>query len=52
MDLTDVIKSRKSVRAFKPDDVSRKQIEEILDLVVRAPSAINLQPWEVVVVMG
>ncbi len=52
MDLTDVIKSRKSVRAFKPDDVSRKQIEEILDLVVRAPSAINLQPWEFVVVMG
>lgn len=52
MDLIDVIKNRKSVRAFKPDPVSREQLEEILGLVINAPSAINLQPWEFVVVMG
>jgi len=52
MDLLDIVKVRKSVRAFRPDAVSRQQIEEILRLVIRAPSAINLQPWEFVVVMG
>jgi len=52
MDVLDAIKSRKSVRAFKPDPVTREQIEEILNHVIRAPSAINLQPWEFIVVMG
>ncbi|MHB8111622.1 MAG: nitroreductase [Syntrophorhabdaceae bacterium] len=52
MDLLEAIETRKSIRAFKPDPVSRKQIEDILRLVVRAPSAINLQPWEFIVVMG
>ena len=52
MDLLNAIKSRKSARAFKPDAVTREQVEEILRLVIRAPSAINLQPWDIVVVMG
>lgn len=52
MDLIEAIKVRKSVRAFKPDEVSKEQIEEILRLAIHAPSAINLQPWEFVVVMG
>ncbi len=46
MDLIEAIKVRKSVRAFKPDEVSKEQIEEILRLAIHAPSAINLQPWE------
>ena len=33
MDLITAIKERKSTRAFKPDKVSRQQIEEILKLV-------------------
>ncbi|MEI9476979.1 MAG: nitroreductase [Deltaproteobacteria bacterium] len=52
MDLVKTVKERKSVRAFKPDPVSRQTIEEILRLVTHAPSAINLQPWEFTVVMG
>jgi len=52
MDLLKVIKERKSIRAFKPDPVSKKTIEEILKLAILAPSAINLQPWEVIVVTG
>ncbi len=51
MDIIDVIKKRKSTRAFKPDPVKKEQIEEILNLVINAPSAINLQPWEFIVVM-
>lgn len=52
MDLIEAIKTRKSIRAFKPDPVTKNQIEEILGSVIRAPSAINLQPWEFIVVMG
>jgi nitroreductase len=52
MELLKAIKERKSIRAFKPDPVPREKIEEILRLSILAPSAINLQPWEFVVVAG
>jgi nitroreductase len=52
MDLRTVMQERKSIRAFKPDPVSKETIEEILKLSILAPSAINLQPWEFHVVMG
>jgi nitroreductase len=52
MDLSQAIRERKSIRAFKPDPVSREQVEEILAMAILAPSAINLQPWEFTVVMG
>lgn len=51
MDIIQIINERKSARAFKPDPVRKEQIEEVLKLVVNAPSALNLQPWEFVVVM-
>ena len=52
MDLLKVIRERKSIRAFKPDPIPKKKIEEILSLAIKAPSAINLQPWEFIVVTG
>ncbi len=52
MDLLNAIKERKSLRAFKPDPIPKERIEEILKLTIHAPSAINLQPWEFVVVTG
>ena len=52
MDLLKVIKERKSIRAFKPDPIPKETIEEILKLSIHAPSAINLQPWEFIVVIG
>lgn len=52
MDLIQAIDGRRSIRAFKPDPVPKELIEKILNLVIKAPSAINLQPWEFVVVMG
>ena len=51
MDMTDAITERKSIRAFKSDPVPREKVEEVLRLAIRAPSAINLQPWELTVVM-
>jgi nitroreductase len=52
MDLIRVIQERKSTRAFKSDPIPREKIEEILRLAIHAPSAINLQPWEFIVVSG
>ena len=52
MDLLKVINERKSIRAFKTDPVPREKIEEILNLTIHAPSAINLQPWEFIVLTG
>lgn len=52
MDLIDIIKERKSIRAFKPDEVPKETITEIIKLATKAPSAINLQPWEFYVVYG
>ena len=52
MDLLKAIKERKTIRAFKPDPIPRERIEEILRFAIYAPSAINLQPWEFIVVTG
>jgi len=51
-DLFEAITSRRSVRAFLPDPVSRETIEQILALAARAPSGSNIQPWRVWVVSG
>ena len=52
MDLLKVIKERRSIRAYKPDPIPKERIEEILKLTIHAPSAINLQPWEFIVITG
>jgi len=52
MDLIKAIIERRSIRAFKPDPIPKDKIEAVLNLALPAPSAINLQPWEFVVVTG
>src|SRR4030043_1905044 len=52
MDLLKVIMERKTIRAFKPDPVPKERIEEVIRLAIHAPSAINLQPWEFIIVTG
>ena len=44
--------SRRSIRGFKPDPVSRELIEEVLTLATRAPSSLNTQPWHFYIVTG
>ena len=51
MELSEIVRARTSVRAFRGEPVPRQKVEELLRLAVRAPSAINLQPWEITVVM-
>jgi nitroreductase len=48
----DALRTRRSVRGFKPDPVPRETVERILALAARAPSGSNIQPWKVRVVAG
>ena len=52
MKVSEALVTRKSVRAFKPDPVSRETVEKLLALAARAPSGGNLQPWKVHVLIG
>jgi len=52
MKLLEAIKSRKSIRAYKSDPVSRDVLTELLDIAGWAPSATNTQPWEFFVLTG
>lgn len=52
MNVLETIRTRRSVRAFKDEPVSRDILEQVLRDAGRAPSAINMQPWEVHAVLG
>ncbi|MGO9572531.1 MAG: nitroreductase [Desulfomonilaceae bacterium] len=51
MDVIDTIRDRRSTRAFRDEPVSRELLETILTEASRAPSAMNMQPWEVHMVL-
>jgi nitroreductase len=50
MDVFDAIKNRRSCRAFSAQPVPDESIRRILQAGVWAPSPLNAQPWEFVVV--
>ncbi len=50
MDFFEVLKQRRSIRRYKPDAVKRQDIEKIFDAANWAPSGMNLQQWEFIVV--
>jgi nitroreductase len=52
MELKDAIKQRKSIRGFKADPVPKDVLSKIIETSLRAPSAMNVQPWEIIVVAG
>ncbi len=52
MDVLEAIRTRKSIRGFKPDPVSREVLTEILETACRTPSPMNNQPWEFFVLTG
>ncbi|MFA5331924.1 MAG: nitroreductase family protein [Methanoregula sp.] len=43
--ITALIKGRHSIRKFKPDPVDEAFIHDALECAVRAPTAMNVQPW-------
>lgn len=44
------ILTRRSVRDYKPEAVSREQMAKVVECGIYAPSALNMQPWAVRVV--
>ena len=52
MDLTEAIKSRKSIRAYKPDPVPRETLMKVMEAARHAVSWGNSQPWEFAVLGG
>ena len=46
------ITSRRSIRAYLPQEVAREDIEQLLQVAGRAPSGTNTQPWKVYVLTG
>ncbi|NQU59771.1 MAG: nitroreductase [Rhodospirillales bacterium] len=50
--VTEAITSRRSIRRFLPDPVSRATVERLLGIASRAPSGTNMQPWRVYAVAG
>jgi nitroreductase len=52
MHVFSAIKDRRSARAFLDKTVTRAEIEEIIHYAGMAPSAINIQPWEYIILYG
>lgn len=52
MDTLECIKSRQSIRAFKPEPVPRELLLQVIDTARYSPSYKNTQPWEVMIVSG
>lgn len=50
MDFFTVVKERRSVRAYKKAAIEREKLQQILEAANKAPSAGNLQAYEVYVV--
>lgn len=50
--VVDNILNRRSIRAYKPEQVEKSKIDTILLAAINAPSANNKQPWEVRVIQN
>jgi len=50
MNVLEAIKGRRSIRAFKSQNVSEEIIKKLVDAARWAPSAGNIQPWEFIIV--
>lgn len=46
-EVIETIKSRRTIRKYKPEPVERKLLEKIIECGVNAPSALNKQSWEI-----
>ncbi len=50
MNVIDAIKARRSIRKFEDRPIEKEKIELLLRAAMQAPSAVNEQPWEFIVV--
>src|SRR6202040_1882621 len=52
MDVYGAVTSRRAVRGFKDEPVSREVLERVLSAAAWSPSGSNLQPWNSYVLTG
>ena len=52
MRVSEAVNTRHSMRVFKPDPVSKADVEWIISTASRAASNGNLQPWKLYITMG
>jgi nitroreductase len=52
MDVIEAIRTRRSIRVFKPEPIPKKVLQELLDVSRWAPSGGNVQPWHFDVLAG
>jgi nitroreductase len=50
MEFSELVRTRYSVRAYKPDPVQDDQLQQILDAARLAPTAANRQPFRILVI--
>ena len=50
MDVSEAIRTRRSIRRFKPDPIPEEKIKLLLESARLAPSGTNTQPWRFIVV--
>src|SRR4030042_264444 len=49
MELYEAIKGRRSIRAYKPQNVPEEIVDKLIEAASFAPSAGNIQPWKFVI---
>jgi nitroreductase len=52
LDVYEAVTSRRAVRGFTDEPVSREVLERVLAAAAWAPSESNVQPWHIYVVTG
>ena len=50
MEFTEVVRTRRSIRSYRPDPIPDDILRKVLDAARFAPSANNVQPWHFMVV--
>ncbi len=50
MDFHDVVRTRRSVRSYRSDDIPEEVLSRVLEAVRIAPSGSNRQPWRFIIV--
>ena len=50
MDVSEAIRTRRSIRKFKPDSIAEEKIKLLLESARLAPSGTNTQPWRFILV--
>ena len=49
--MTEIIKNRRSIRKYRPGaQITREQLDRLLEAAMHAPSACNSRPWEFIAI--